>query len=232
MFLSLFRLIYGIIGGMNKYMQNQGLLSQAQLPVQPPVQLPVQPMQPLVQAPVQAPVQPLGLLKQDPKQEIGQNFKKQIQDHLVLREGNKEESYLDSLDKLTAGIGHLLSPEEAKLYPEGTVVPEEIRNAWFEADSAKATKAAYDQAQEIQAPSLIPALTSVNFQLGTAWTEKFPTAYEHLKNGNYESAIQEIENTSEGSGKLSTWNKQTPVRVKDFVASIRELAKLKQRANQ
>ena len=232
MFLSLFRLIYGIIGGMNKYMQNQGLLSQAQPPVQPPVQLPVQPMQPLVQAPVQAPVQPLGLLKQDPKQEIGQNFKKQIQDHLVLREGNKEESYLDSLDKLTAGIGHLLSPEEAKLYPEGTVVPEEIRNAWFEADSAKATKAAYDQAQEIQAPSLIPALTSVNFQLGTAWTEKFPTAYEHLKNGNYESAIQEIENTSEGSGKLSTWNKQTPVRVKDFVASIRELAKLKQRANQ
>jgi len=205
-------------------LQNQGLLSQAQPLVQPPVQ----PMQPPVQAPVQAP----GLLKQDPNEEMRQTFRKKIQDHLVLREGNKEKSYLDSLGKLTAGIGHLLSPEEAKLYPEGTVVPEEIRNNWFEADSAKATKAAYDQAQEIQAPSLIPALTSVNFQLGTAWTEKFPTAYEHLKNGNYESAIQEIENTSEGSGKLSDWNKQTPVRVKDFVASIRELAKLKQRVNQ
>lgn len=205
-------------------LQNQGLLGQAQ----PPVQSPVQPMQASVQSPVQAP----GLLKQDPNEEMRQTFKKQIQDHLVLREGNKEKSYLDSLGKLTAGIGHLLSPEEAKLYPEGTVVPEEIRNNWFEADSAKATKAAYDQAQEIQAPNLIPALTSVNFQLGTAWTEKFPTAYEHLKNGNYESAIQEIENTSEGSGKLSDWNKQTPVRVKDFVASIRELAKLKQRVNQ
>ena len=205
-------------------LQNQGLLSQAQPLVQPPVQ----PMQPPVQAPVQAP----GLLKQDPNEEMRQTFRKKIQDHLVLREGNKEKSYLDSLGKLTAGIGHLLSPEEAKLYPEGTVIPEEIRNNWFEADSAKATKAAYDQAQEIQALSLIPALTSVNFQLGTAWTEKFPTAYEHLKNGNYESAIQEIENTSEGSGKLSDWNKQTPVRVKDFVASIRELAKLKQRVNQ
>jgi len=207
---------------------NQGLLNQAQPLVQPPVQ----PMQASVQVPVQASVQPPGLLKQDPNEEMRQTFRKQIQDHLVLREGNKEKSYLDSLGKLTAGIGHLLSPEEAKLYPEGTVVPEEIRNNWFEADSAKATKAAYDQAQEIQAPSLIPALTSVNFQLGTAWTEKFPTAYEHLKNGNYESAIQEIENTSEGSGKLSNWNKQTPVRVKDFVASIRELAKLKQRVNQ
>ena len=205
-------------------LQNQGLLSQAQPLVQPPVQ----PMQTSVQSPVQAP----GLLKQDPNEEMRQTFRKKIQDHLVLREGNKEKSYLDSLGKLTAGIGHLLSPEEAKLYPEGTVIPEEIRNNWFEADSAKATKAAYDQAQEIQALSLIPALTSVNFQLGTAWTEKFPTAYEHLKNGNYESAIQEIENTSEGSGKLSDWNKQTPVRVKDFVASIRELAKLKQRVNQ
>jgi len=205
-------------------LQNQGLLSQAQPLVQPPVQ----PMQASVQSPVQAP----GLLKQDPNEEMRQTFRKKIQDHLVLREGNKEKSYLDSLGKLTAGIGHLLSPEEAKLYPEGTVIPEEIRNNWFEADSAKATKAAYDQAQEIQALSLIPALTSVNFQLGTAWTEKFPTAYEHLKNGNYESAIQEIENTSEGSGKLSDWNKQTPVRVKDFVASIRELAKLKQRVNQ
>jgi len=207
---------------------NQGLLNQAQPLVQPPVQ----PMQAPVQDPVQASVQPPGLLKQDPNEEMRQTFRKQIQDHLILREGNKEKSYLDSLGKLTAGIGHLLSPEEAKLYPKGTVVPEEIRNNWFEADSAKATKAAYDQAQEIQAPSLIPALTSVNFQLGTAWTEKFPTAYEHLKNGNYESAIQEIENTSEGSGKLSDWNKQTPVRVKDFVSSIRELAQLKQRANQ
>jgi len=207
---------------------NQGLLNQAQPLVQPPVQ----PMQAPVQDPVQASVQPPGLLKQDPNEEMRQTFRKQIQDHLILREGNKEKSYLDSLGKLTAGIGHLLSPEEAKLYPKGTVVPEEIRNNWFEADSAKATKAAYDQAQEIQAPSLIPALVSVNFQLGTAWTEKFPTAYEHLKNGNYESAIQEIENTSEGSGKLSDWNKQTPVRVKDFVSSIRELAQLKQRANQ
>ena len=207
---------------------NQGLLNQAQPLVQPPVQ----PMQAPVQDPVQASVQPPGLLKQDPNEEMRQTFRKQIQDHLILREGNKEKSYLDSLGKLTAGIGHLLSPEEAKLYPKGTVVPEEIRNNWFEADSAKATKAAYDQAQEIQAPSLIPALTSVNFQLGTSWTEKFPTAYEHLKNGNYESAIQEIENTSEGSGKLSDWNKQTPVRVKDFVSSIRELAQLKQRANQ
>ena len=213
---------------MNLQNPQQGLLGQLQ-PQQNQAQV-----QPQIQQP---PVQADGLLKQGPEQmqqmklqEDGQNLKKQIQDHIVLREGNKEESYLDSLGILHAGIGHRLSKEEQQLYPKGTVVPEEIRNAWFEDDSAKSTKAAYDQAQEIQAPSLIPALASVNFQLGTAWTEKFPTAYEHLKNGDYESAIQEIENTSKGSGKLSTWNKQTPVRVTDFVASIRELAQLKQRA--
>jgi GH24 family phage-related lysozyme (muramidase) len=189
------------------------------------------PEQPQPQAPIQQtqPQQEGGLLKQDPGQVIGQNFKKQIQDHLVLREGNKETSYLDSLGKLTSGVGHLLSKEEQQLYPEGTPVPEEIRNAWFEADSAKATKSAYDQAQELQAPSLIPALTSVNFQLGTRWADKFPKAYEHLKSGNYESAIQEIENTSEGSGKPSSWNKQTPVRVQDFVASIRQLSQAKKK---
>jgi GH24 family phage-related lysozyme (muramidase) len=213
---------------MNLQNPQQGLLGQLQ-PQQNQAQV-----QPQIQQP---PVQADGLLKQGPEQmqqmklqEDGQNLKKQIQDHIVLREGNKEESYLDSLGILHAGIGHRLSKEEQQLYPKGTVVPEEVRNAWFEDDSAKSTKAAYDQAQELQAPSLIPALASVNFQLGTAWTEKFPTAYEHLKNGDYESAIQEIENTSKGSGKLSTWNKQTPVRVTDFVASIRELAQLKQRA--
>ena len=215
---------------MNLQNPQQGLLGQLHLnnnQAQPPTSRYNQPI----------PNKQGGLLKQGPEQmqqmklqEDGQNLKKQIQDHLVLREGNKEESYLDSLGILHAGIGHRLSKEEQQLYPKGTVVPEEVRNAWFEDDSAKSTKAAYDQAQELQAPSLIPALASVNFQLGTAWTEKFPTAYEHLKNGNYESAIQEIENTSEGSGKLSTWNKQTPVRVTDFVAAIRELAQSKQRA--
>ena len=213
---------------MNLQNPQQGLLGQLQ-PQQNQAQV-----QPQVQQP---PVQADGLLKQDPEQmqqmklqEDGQKLKKQIQDHLVLREEPREKTYLDSLGKLTGGIGHLLLKEEQPLYPEGTVVPEEVRNAWFEADSAKATKAAYDQAQELQAPSLIPALAAVNFQLGTAWTEKFPKAYEHLKNGNYESAIQEIENTSEGSGKPSSWKKQTPVRVTDFVAAIRELAQLKQRA--
>ena len=213
---------------MNLQNPQQGLLGQLQ-PQQNQAQV-----QPQIQQP---PVQAGGLLKQDPEQmqqmklqEDGQKLKKQIQDHLVLREEPREKTYLDSLGKLTGGIGHLLLKEEQPLYPEGTVVPEEVRNAWFEADSAKATKAAYDQAQELQASSLIPALAAVNFQLGTAWTEKFPKAYEHLKNGNYESAIQEIENTSEGSGKPSSWKKQTPVRVTDFVAAIRELAQLKQRA--
>ena len=52
--------------------------------------------------------------------------------HLKDREGVKYESYLDSLKKPTAGVGHLLSAEEQKIYPIGTKIPEAQVNKWLE----------------------------------------------------------------------------------------------------
>ena len=66
----------------------------------------------------------------------------QFKDHLVEREGDKKVSYKDSLGKLTGGIGHLLTDEEAKLYPEGTEIPEDVREQWIRQDMKKAWRAA------------------------------------------------------------------------------------------
>ena len=47
------------------------------------------------------------------------SFRQKLYDHIKLREGYKNVVYLDTLGKPTGGIGHLLLPEEKKLYPVG-----------------------------------------------------------------------------------------------------------------
>ena len=68
----------------------------------------------------------------------------------------------------------------------------------------------------------IIALGSVNFQLGTRWMNKFPSAYKALSSKDYNEAIKQV---STGSGKdgQSRWKEQTPVRVNDFVEAIDKL---------
>lgn len=147
-------------------------------------------------------------------------------EHMKLREGVVGKSYKDSLGKLTGGIGHLMSKEEAALYPEGTEIPEDVVNKWFEEDSEEALTAAQKQASEAGLENnadFVNALASVNFQLGTNWTSKFPTAWKHIKAGDIDRAIAEIEFTAEGSGVESMWKQQTPVRVQDFVQALRRL---------
>jgi lysozyme len=142
--------------------------------------------------------------------------------HMEKREGRREKSYLDSLGKPTGGIGHLLSKEEQALYPEGTAIPKEVVDAWFTEDIAEAQAAAAEQGAQVpgSTPEFEEALVSMNFQLGTGWTSKFPTAWANMKAGDFIGAAHELEFTSEGSGVQSDWMKQTPVRVKDAKAAL------------
>jgi GH24 family phage-related lysozyme (muramidase) len=152
----------------------------------------------------------------------------QFMDHLEKREGSIPKSYLDSLGKLTGGIGHLLSEEEKKLYPNGADIQDEVRSEWIEKDSLKAWNSAIDQAETLglgEKGEFVEALASVNFQMGTNWKSKFPSAWRALKSGDYDEAIAQVEwvdprNKERGS---SSWKNQTPVRVKDFVEAIERL---------
>lgn len=153
--------------------------------------------------------------------------------HIKDREGVVYESYPDSLDKPTGGVGHLLTQEEQLLYPIkyvdnkaiGTPIPESVVNAWLEKDLATAKKAAKKQASQLSNPATQEfenALVSVNFQLGQNWITKFPTAWKHLKNGKYNQAIQEIKfaDPTNKPGMHSDWYKQTKTRVNDFEDAI------------
>ena len=141
--------------------------------------------------------------------------------HLKLREGVRYRSYKDSLGYLTGGVGHLLSEEEAKLYPEGSTIPSEVVDRWLVRDIALAKKASQIQAQELTEPSekLIEALVYVNFQLGTGWYKIHKKTWKLMAQGRYEEAAIEAAN--------SVWYRQTPVRVEDFQKALRNEAKRK-----
>tara|TARA_R100001530_G_scaffold134850_1_gene110626 strand:- start:135 stop:593 length:459 start_codon:yes stop_codon:yes gene_type:complete len=149
---------------------------------------------------------------------------KHFLEHLELREGNIDHVYLDTLGKPTCGVGHLLTEEECKLYKVSENVDKQIRDNWLDQDAQKAWDAAVQQLQDLNIADLefIIALGSVNFQLGTRWMDKFPSAYKALSSKDYDEAIKQV---STGSGKngQSRWKEQTPVRVKDFVEAIDKL---------
>lgn len=138
-------------------------------------------------------------------------------DHLKLREGWRTDVYLDSLGKPTAGMGHLLSAVEKNRYPVGSQVPLPILEGWAQSDSLKAYQAAQSQAAMLGVASqdFINALTSVNFQLGTAWNKTFPTTWKLMLAHDWAKAADAV--------KQSKWFKQTPVRVTDFQAAMMAL---------
>ena len=149
---------------------------------------------------------------------------KDFLEHLELREGNVDHVYLDTLGNPTCGVGHSLSIEECGQYEIGQSVSKTTRDKWLEEDAQKAWDAAAQQIQDlgIENPEFIVALGSVNFQLGTHWMDKFPSAYKALSSKDYDEAIRQV---STGSGKdgQSKWKEQTPVRVEDFIKAIKDL---------
>lgn len=144
-----------------------------------------------------------------------------VVEFLKSREGFKVTVYLDALGKPTAGMGHLLTAEEVKSYPVGMAVPLDVINAWAAADSLKAYPAAMAQAEVlgISNEAFIQVLTSVNFQLGTAWNTLYKKTWAFMQAGLWEKAAVEAAN--------SAWFHQTPSRVQDFQAALRALPKTK-----
>ena len=146
---------------------------------------------------------------------------------IMPREGFSSSVYSD-VDKqgketaLTAGFGHKLTAEELKKYKLGDEINHKQAVDWLKADLARTHEASWKQAAQVPnaTEELQDALHRVNYQLGTGWTQKFPTAWEHMKAGRWDKAIEEVRFTKEGSGKPSKWREQTPERVEDFTKAL------------
>jgi GH24 family phage-related lysozyme (muramidase) len=134
---------------------------------------------------------------------------------MKLREGCRNDVYLDTVGKATVGIGHLVQAGDN--LNVGDVITGAQVDAFFAQDGAKAMNAAQAQAAEagITDPTFVPYLASVNFQLGTDWTAKFPNTWNMIVNGQYDAAADALNGT--------VWNTQTPTRVQDFQGALRRL---------
>ena len=153
------------------------------------------------------------------------SFRKKLNKHMKLREGYKEEVYLDTLGKPTCGIGHLLTKEEQKTYNLKDIVSNDVINKWFEEDIQEALEACNSQCTLLGVfdKDFKIALTSVNFQLGSKWYKKFPKTWHALCHKDYDKAIAEITYKKPGKPEYSDWYKQTPVRVLDFSKAIENI---------
>lgn len=137
-----------------------------------------------------------------------------------LREGYDVNSYLDSEQLPTAGLGHLLVGDEIARYPIGTRVPQHILDAWEAHDLNRNIAAARRQIALLPAAAntndFLIAMTSVNFQLGEYWNTEHRRTWAFMLAGQWENAAVEAADSS--------WATQTPTRLADFQRALRSLA--------
>lgn len=134
---------------------------------------------------------------------------------LTVREGRRNDVYLDSRGIPTVGIGHKVLPEDN--LKVGDVISDAQVEAFYAKDSKVALDAARSQAAEagITDPKFIPYLASVNLQLGPNWRNDLKRTWADIMAGNYAQAAQDAAD--------SRWYRQTPDRAKDFQGALLRL---------
>lgn len=139
---------------------------------------------------------------------------------LEVDEGTKKNSsgqhisYNDTEGYLTGGIGHLMTEEEKALYPEGTVIPEDVVNKWFEEDLQEAVDDADDFLGDGEYPDEVKQIvTNMAFNLGPNRLKKFKKFKKALADGDWDAAADEMVD--------SKWYGQVKDRSKRLVARMR-----------
>ena len=86
-------------------------------------------------------------------------------DHLKLREGYRDNVYLDTLGNPTCGVGHVLTSEEQTKFATGDVVKANVIDNWLSEDAQNAWFSAIQQLNDLGLNNLdfLLALGSVNF---------------------------------------------------------------------
>lgn len=151
------------------------------------------------------------------------DFRQVASDQITNDEGGDQETsyYPNEADRekgnLTGGIGHLLTSKERKLYPEGTEIPEEVRQAWFRQDMSEA-EADVNKLVKSEIPGEIRSiLINMAFNLGRGRLKGFKQMLKAVNAGDYQEAARQMKFQSDGE-TLSPWYEQTGDRAKRLVA--------------
>lgn len=145
--------------------------------------------------------------------------REKLEDALRNDEGRRRSIYLDTLGNATAGIGHLLTPDDPEsALPVGARVPKQRVDQWFEQDVSRAIDDArrvfpnYDELPE-EAQVVIGSMA---FQLGGKGLSGFRNFRGAVEQGDWDTAIAEMHR--------SEWARQTPNRVKKHASRLRRIA--------
>ena len=139
-----------------------------------------------------------------------------IYDQLKIDEGTRNVVYVDTTGNPTAGTGHKLVGTELTDYPVGSTVPDEVIEAWFVADVARAIDAAekvpaipfYAQPDAVQ-----DSLVNMVYNMGPGGVEGFPHFLACLRAHDYAGAAHELE--------TSLWAQQVGARANRIIEAIR-----------
>lgn len=149
------------------------------------------------------------------KMTTGGGSDKETKEMIKKHEGVRTKPYQDSLGLWTVGVGHLIG--DGKTLPKewdrelSMKEVDELFDKDYEEHKKMAEKTpGYEKANEKGKAALI----DLAFNMGGSWYKKFPNAAKALKEGNYEKAADELQN--------SQWYKQVKGRGVTIVGMIRD----------
>ena len=95
---------------------------------------------------------------------------------------------------VTGGIGHLMTEEESALYPEGTVIPDDVVQDWYDVDLQEAVDDAGTFIGNSDVPEEVTSIiTNMSFNMGLTRLLKFKGLQTAIRSGDWELAADEME---------------------------------------
>ncbi len=162
-----------------------------------------------------APIAAKSEVVEEPERVINAETSQIASDEGTRVNGNGEfVSYVDRKGNNTGGIGHLLTQDEQKQYPEGAVIPREVSDQWFIVDMEEAEADADALLGKQDVPDEVHSiLINMAFNLGRKKLKGFKKMWTAIKAGDWEAAADEMVD--------SDWFDQVGTRSDRLVARMR-----------
>lgn len=116
-------------------------------------------------------------------------------------EGAIYRIYLDPIGLPTGGIGHLLTAQEKKEFPVGTVLSKTQVDEWFRFDIKRFERSVNDLVKVPLTQNQFDALVSFAFNVGTGNFGK-SSLLRYLNKGEYSAAANEFRKWNKAGGKV------------------------------